>query len=155
MGALCCVFVGAALLLAADDGMAHVAGAVDVLRRPVAPVETAARGVPEAVHRHGRKALGTWLLFITLEGDGFGNVTSSPGTINCGSLGASCTNAFADGTQITLTAIAEPESVFAGWTGDPPCATGQFSIEADTHCIATFSVGVDEFVFANGFEGGS
>ena len=60
---------------------------------------------------------------------GGGNVTSSPGTIACGATpddsgtqppGAGvCTNAFANGTVVTLTAVTSGNftDVFQGWTG--------------------------------------
>lgn len=144
--------LASAVLLAAVPVFAQTADTRDGAHVPAVTL----RGGIEALHAartHDVKAmLSPWILSVGLEGNGFGNVTSSPGMINCGSQGASCTDAFVDGTLVTLNAIAEPESTFEGWSGDADCA-GAFSISADTICIATFTTGPSEHVFANGFEG--
>jgi hypothetical protein len=60
----------------------------------------------------------TYAEFFTLElakvGAGQGRVTSAPAGIDCG---ASCKVEFAEGTEVTLTATADPGSRFAGWQG--------------------------------------
>lgn len=53
-------------------------------------------------------------LTIVGAGTGAGTVTSNPLGINCG---ATCTASFVGGTQVTLTAVATPGSIFNGWTG--------------------------------------
>jgi uncharacterized protein YggE len=53
-------------------------------------------------------------LTITHFGNGSGTVTSSPAGINCG---ADCTEAFANGTMVSLTATPAGGSTFVGWTG--------------------------------------
>src|ERR1043165_7760453 len=53
-------------------------------------------------------------LTVTRNGTGTGTVTSSPAGINCG---ATCSSVYADGTPVTLTAAADVNSAFAGWTG--------------------------------------
>jgi uncharacterized repeat protein (TIGR02543 family) len=47
---------------------------------------------------------------------GSGTVKSSPAGINC-SAGAACSQSFANGTQVTLTAAAASGNTFSGWTG--------------------------------------
>ena len=76
-------------------------------------------------------------LATALAGDGAGSVTSDPVAIACPDT---CTYALQQGTVVTLTAMAEAGSVFAGWTGD--CAgTGPCSIvlDADHAVTATFT----------------
>ena len=53
-------------------------------------------------------------LTVALAGSGSGTVTSSPGSINCGVV---CSDAFATGTEVTLTATPASGSTFAGWSG--------------------------------------
>jgi hypothetical protein len=53
-------------------------------------------------------------LTVGLNGNGSGTVTSSPSGINCP---GDCSESFAAGTQVTLTAAAAPGSSFAGWSG--------------------------------------
>ncbi|MBF0606539.1 MAG: M6 family metalloprotease domain-containing protein [Magnetococcales bacterium] len=56
-------------------------------------------------------------LTISKLGKGTGTVTSSDGKINCGNT---CTASYnpSDSLQITLTAVADSGSTFAGWSGD-------------------------------------
>jgi hypothetical protein len=56
-----------------------------------------------------------YTLTIIKSGSGTGTVTSSPSGINCG---ATCSYQFASGTSVTLTAVADSNSMFGGWTGD-------------------------------------
>ncbi len=60
-------------------------------------------------------------LNVTLAGTGSGTVTSSPAGINCGT---SCSASFASGTMVTLTAAADSNSTFAGWSGAGCTGTG-------------------------------
>lgn len=53
-------------------------------------------------------------LTVNKSGAGSGTVTSSPGTINCGST---CSNTFNVGSSITLTAAPAAGSGFSGWSG--------------------------------------
>ncbi len=53
-------------------------------------------------------------LTVTKEGTGSGKVVGSPAGIDCG---AECAHSYRSGTAITLTATADPGSVFIGWSG--------------------------------------
>ncbi|MEY3897446.1 MAG: hypothetical protein RLZZ214_2967, partial [Verrucomicrobiota bacterium] len=56
----------------------------------------------------------TYLLSVSKAGLGNGTVTSSPAGINCG---ATCTNSYTHGTNVTLTAASIAGSTFSGWSG--------------------------------------
>ena len=58
---------------------------------------------------------GTANLSVAKTGTGSGTVTSNPTGINCGT---DCTAAFTQSTSVTLTARADANSAFDGWTGD-------------------------------------
>ena len=53
-------------------------------------------------------------LTVTLSGDASGTVTSSPAGINCGN---DCSESYASGTGVTLTAAPAQGASFAGWSG--------------------------------------
>lgn len=53
---------------------------------------------------------------------GTGTITSSPAGINCGTGGQVCNFDFAQGTQVTLTATADPGSYFYGWSANLACS---------------------------------
>ncbi len=57
---------------------------------------------------------GTSTLTISKPELGTGTVTSSPSGINCG---ATCSAQFSSGSTIKLTATAEPDAIFSGWSG--------------------------------------
>jgi len=67
---------------------------------------------------------------------GTGTVTSSPAGIDCG---ADCSEDYAPGSQVTLTAKAGGDSAFAGWSGDADCNDGVVTMNFATSCTATFS----------------
>ena len=56
----------------------------------------------------------SYALTVTKAGTGSGTVTSSPAGVNCGS---DCSESYASGTNVTLTAAAASGSTFAGWSG--------------------------------------
>ena len=73
----------------------------------------------------------------TKAGSGAGTVTSAVGAISCGNT---CSDSFAEGTSVTLSAVAAPGSQFIGWLG--PCigtGTCQFDVAAATAVSATFA----------------
>ncbi len=77
----------------------------------------------------------TFTLTVTKAGAGTGTVTSSPAGINCG---ADCSEPYASGTVVTLTATPDAGSVFAAWSGDPDCTDGMVTMNANKTCTATF-----------------
>jgi Ca2+-binding RTX toxin-like protein len=56
----------------------------------------------------------TVMYALSVSSSGQGSVTSSPGGINCG---ADCSEQYAAGTAVTLTAAAAQGWTFSGWTG--------------------------------------
>jgi hypothetical protein len=70
-------------------------------------------------------------------GSGSGTVASNPAGIDCGST---CSANFSSGTPVTLTATADANSVFIGWSGDPDCSDGVVTMDADKTCTATFNL---------------
>ena len=67
-------------------------------------------------------------LTVSKAGSGSGTVTSADGGINCGS---SCSDSYAQGTTVTLTATPAAGSTFAGWSGGGCSGTGT--------CVVTMS----------------
>lgn len=89
------------------------------------------------------KAPKTYLLTVSKNGTGSGTVGSSPPGINCG---ATCSQSYNSGTQVTLTASPASGSVFAGWSG--ACSgTGSctVTITAATSVIATFNTATPSY----------
>jgi List-Bact-rpt repeat protein len=76
-------------------------------------------------------------LTVAKAGSGSGAVTSDVGAIDCG---ATCSDTYATGTPITLTATPDAGNQFMGWlgpcTGTGPC---QFTINGTTTAVATFA----------------
>jgi hypothetical protein len=79
----------------------------------------------------------THMLAVSKSGTGSGTVTSDPAGIDCGST---CSNQFADGTPVTLTATPATGSVFTGWSGDCSTDPCQLTIDADKTVTATFAL---------------
>ena len=76
------------------------------------------------------------MLTITKIGTGSGIVTTSPAGIDCGS---DCSEAYADGTVVTITALPAADSSFAGWSGSGDCQDGEITMTADRSCKASFA----------------
>jgi Divergent InlB B-repeat domain len=60
-------------------------------------------------------SLGPYALTVSKQGDGSGEVSSSPAGIGCG---GTCQASFDAGTGVTLTATPDTSSIFTGWSGD-------------------------------------
>ena len=73
-------------------------------------------------------------LAVSLAGTGSGTVNSTPSGIACP---GTCANNFTVNTGITLSAVPNPNSTFAGWSGS--CPGGAVSLVASTTCIASFA----------------
>lgn len=80
--------------------------------------------------------LKSWMLNTMLDGTGSGTVASNPAGVNCG---PTCQANFDDGTNVTLTATPDSQSIFVGWsgicTGSSSC---NVSMDADRTATATF-----------------
>ncbi len=79
-------------------------------------------------------------LTVALEGTGEGSVASStPDRIECGS---DCEETYIEGGSETLTAEAEPGSVFSGWSGACDASSGTCAVAMDGHkwVAATFDL---------------
>jgi Divergent InlB B-repeat domain len=86
-------------------------------------------------------------LTVGVDGPGTGTVSSSPAGITCG---GDCSEKYERGTEVTLTAVAAPGSVFAGWTGactgSGPCEVTMDSPRAVTAtflALATITIALD------------
>ncbi len=76
-------------------------------------------------------------LTVTVSGSGSGLVSSEPGGIFCG---VACVDSFDEGTEVALTAAADPGSTFGGWTG--ACSgsgTCVVSLDSDLDVGASFA----------------
>ncbi len=76
-------------------------------------------------------------LTVTKAGSGSGTVTSSPSGIVCGK---DCSEDYAGGTSVILTANPAAGSVFAGFSGDLDCSDGVVTMNANKTCTATFNI---------------
>jgi Ca2+-binding RTX toxin-like protein len=73
-------------------------------------------------------------LTVGRAGSGDGHVSSSPGGIDCGS---DCSEAYLFGTRVTLTAAADSDSVFAGWSGGGCSGTDPCDVTMDEDVTVT------------------
>jgi CSLREA domain-containing protein len=85
------------------------------------------------------EALTLYGLSITHAGVGSGTVTSNTGKIDCQGGSGTCSDQFAAGMVVTLTATPAGGSVFTGWSGDADCSDGQVTMGAPVSCTATFN----------------
>jgi CSLREA domain-containing protein len=79
------------------------------------------------------------VLSVTVSGQG--RVTSSPAGIDCTHTGGTCSASFARNTNVTLTATADPDWTFVGWSGEAS-GTGSSStvrMNKDRNVVATFA----------------
>jgi hypothetical protein len=101
--------------------------------------DTIARGVTGSTTGLPDGTSSTPMLTISRAGSGSGTVTSSPSGISCGS---DCSQTYAAGTRVTLTASAASGSTFAGWSGggcSGTSATCSVTLNASTTVSATFN----------------
>lgn len=70
---------------------------------------------------------------LTVSTVGGGSLTSVPPGIDCGS---DCSETFAPGSTVTLSAVATPGSGFSAWSAD--CPGGIVLLDVARNCIATF-----------------
>jgi hypothetical protein len=76
---------------------------------------------------------------LTVTKVGSGSVTSAPAGIDCGTT---CSRPVAPGTTVTLTAVPDAGSIFAGWSGAcAGTATCAVTVNTATGVTATFKVG--------------
>ena len=73
---------------------------------------------------------------ISSAGTGNGSVISTPAGINCGS---DCSEFYLSGTEVVLSAIPAPGSVFSGWSGNSDCSDGAVTMNSNKTCTATFN----------------
>lgn len=78
-------------------------------------------------------------LTVAKAGAGTGTVTSDPAGISCGT---DCAEAYTVNTGVALTATADSNSLFAGWSGGGCSGTGNCSVtlSSDTTVTATFNL---------------
>jgi Matrixin/Divergent InlB B-repeat domain len=86
-------------------------------------------------------------LSVARAGAGTGVVTSTPAGIACGS---ECTESYAPGTSVTLTAAPDAGSTFGGWSGGGCAGAGTCSVTlaAATSITATFNTSALTVAFA-------
>jgi hypothetical protein len=82
----------------------------------------------------GMLAVGSTLT-VTKTGTGTGTATSDQPGIDCGT---DCSEVYASGTPVRLTATPDAGSTFVGWSGDCT-SSGQVTLDADKTCAATFT----------------
>ncbi len=87
----------------------------------------------------------SYTLTVDCPGDNcYGIIDSIPdGISRCsyieGESRGECSAAFESGTQVALTASPFEGYRFDGWSGDPDCADGEITMNADIACTATFT----------------
>lgn len=93
-------------------------------------------------------------LDVQMVGSGSGSVTSVPAGIDCG---ADCTETYAPGQVVTLTAAAGVGSTFAGWEGGGCTGTGPCAVTVDAAKMvaasftrSSYALSVTRLGFGNG-----
>ena len=75
-----------------------------------------------------------YTLTVSKTGTGTGTVTSSPAGINCGS---DCSETYTKGQKVKLTAKADANSTFTGWSGGGCSGTKTCTVTVDTAITVT------------------
>jgi Divergent InlB B-repeat domain len=91
----------------------------------------------------------SYALTVAKSGTGGGVVTATG--INCG---ADCSELYASGTSVTLTAIPAGGSSFAGWSGTGCSTTGTVTVNGNMTCTATFNINSFTLTVAKSGTGG-
>jgi len=76
----------------------------------------------------------TFTLTVTRAGSGSGTVASAPAGISCGT---DCSEPYASGTAVTLTATPASGSLFTGWSGGGCSGTAPCSVPVTTNTSVT------------------
>jgi hypothetical protein len=82
-------------------------------------------------------------LAVTRAGNGGGTVSSTPDGISCGS---DCTKSYASGAVVTLTAVANSDSTFTGWSGAGCTGTDTCEVTMNAAVTVTASFTLRQFV---------
>ncbi len=93
---------------------------------------------PDLVFRLNGTVVPRHTLTVGRAGSGAGAVTSNPAGIGCG---ADCSESYAEGTAVTLTATPNDDSTFTGWSGSGCSGTGTCNVTMDAakSVTATFT----------------
>ena len=84
----------------------------------------------------------TYTLTVGKTGTGGGTVISSPAGINCGT---DCTEVYASGTMVTLTATPAAWSTFTGWSDEECTGTENCTVTMDAAKIITATFSLDPY----------
>src|SRR5260370_31624937 len=97
------------------------------------------KGLAQSFDSGAPQAASSYPLTVTLAGTGGGTVTSSPGGISCQ---PTCSNSFASGTLVKLTAVAAKGTVFIGWAGacSGRSSTCNVTMSTTRSVTATFNI---------------
>ncbi|MDY7093589.1 MAG: Ig-like domain-containing protein [Acidobacteriota bacterium] len=88
---------------------------------------------------------------VSLTGSGSGQVFSDPSGISCP---GTCSADYPVPTQVFLTAVADPGSVFIGFGGDADCEDGTLRVSSSVSCTAEFEAAPSTFTLTILFIGG-
>jgi len=93
----------------------------------------------------------TKTLTVSKTGSGSGTISSSPAGISCGS---SCSNSFVQNSSVILTANADSNAMFSGWSGGGCSGTGTctVSLTTDTTVSASFVPATTTTVLSQSFD---
>lgn len=96
--------------------------------------------------------LNTYNVTVAKSGSGSGTVSTDVGALNCG---ATCSAAYAHGTEVTLTASPDRNSTFVGWTGacSGTSQTCTVTVAASVSVTATFAEVTHELTITKGGSG--